>query len=99
MQLMPDTARQLGVDAGRPDENLIGGARYLRALVDRYGSLKLALAAYNAGPAVVDEYAGIPPYTETEQYVTQVIGTRHLLSGCLFASGAAPTIAARPFGA
>jgi soluble lytic murein transglycosylase len=74
MQLMPATARQLGVDdALAAEANVRGGARYLRELVDRFGDLSRALAAYNAGPAVVDRYGGIPPYRETRQYVDRVL--------------------------
>jgi soluble lytic murein transglycosylase len=74
MQLMPATARQLGVgDPFTAEENVRGGARYLRELVDRFGDLSRALAAYNAGPSVVDQYGGIPPYRETRQYVARVL--------------------------
>ena len=75
MQLMPGTARDLGVeDAFRPDQNINGGAAYLDSLLKLYNDdLKLALAAYNAGPAAVAKYHGIPPYRETRMYVSQVI--------------------------
>lgn len=74
MQLMPTTAAQLGVgDPLRPDENVEGGVRYLRHLIDRYGDLSLALAAYNAGPSAVDRYGGVPPYRETKAYVKRVL--------------------------
>jgi soluble lytic murein transglycosylase-like protein len=82
LQLMPETAKDLRVDPSRSVENLMGGARYLLSLIERFGSLQLALAAYNAGPAVVERYSGVPPYPETEQYVTRVTNARHLLSGC-----------------
>ena len=74
MQLMPDTARELGVlDPFRAEQNVHGGARYLRSLHDRYGSWTHTLAAYNAGPTAVDRYQGIPPYAETQQYVRRVL--------------------------
>lgn len=74
MQLMPATARDLGVqDPLAVEDNLQGGARYLRHLMDRYGDLSRALAAYNAGPSAVDRYEGIPPYRETRQYVERVL--------------------------
>lgn len=74
MQLMPDTARDLGVsEPFRAEENVLGGTRYLRSLHDRYGSWTHTLAAYNAGPSTVDRYRGVPPYAETRQYVTRVL--------------------------
>jgi soluble lytic murein transglycosylase len=74
MQLMPATARELGVlDPFRADQNVHGGARYLRHLHDRYGSWTYTLAAYNAGPTAVDRYQGIPPYAETQAYVRRVL--------------------------
>jgi soluble lytic murein transglycosylase-like protein len=75
MQLMPDTARSLGVrDAFDPKQNIEGGATLLRQLMDRYhGQLDLALAAYNAGPGAVDKYGGVPPYPETQDYVRNVM--------------------------
>lgn len=75
MQLMPGTAANLGVeDSYRPDQNVRGGSTYLDALLTRYhDNLALALAAYNAGPAAVDRYRGIPPYRETQLYVARVI--------------------------
>ncbi len=77
MQLMPDTARSLGVDDPRdPRQNVEGGTRLLRGLIDRYsGRLDLALAAYNAGTAAVDRYHGIPPYAETRAYVNGILTT------------------------
>ncbi len=75
MQLMPGTAAELGVqDAYAPKENVGGGAAYLDALLHRYhDNLAFALAAYNAGPAAVDRWHGIPPYRETRAYVTRII--------------------------
>jgi hypothetical protein len=75
MQLMPKTALDLGVgDSFKPEENVRGGATYLDGLLTRYHEkLALALAAYNAGPAAVDKYHGIPPYRETQVYVARVI--------------------------
>jgi soluble lytic murein transglycosylase-like protein len=73
-QLMPGTARQLGVDPLDPAANLIGGARYLRNMLDRFdGDLDLALAAYNAGPARVARARAVPAITETKSYVNQVL--------------------------
>jgi soluble lytic murein transglycosylase-like protein len=73
-QLMPETARTLGVDINDAEENLEGGARYLRMMFDKFGTWELALAAYNAGPAAVEEHNGIPPYAETENYVKAILG-------------------------
>jgi soluble lytic murein transglycosylase-like protein len=77
MQLMPETARVLGVDPRDPHQNADGGAQYLRQLLARYESdpnqVLLALAAYNAGPAAVDRYHGVPPYRETREYILRVL--------------------------
>jgi soluble lytic murein transglycosylase-like protein len=73
-QLMPGTAARLGVDPAVPEQNLEGGARYLRMMYDRFGSWRLALAAYNAGPGAVEQHGGIPPYTETKNYVKAILG-------------------------
>ena len=73
-QLMPGTADRLGVDINDPGENLEGGARYLRMMYDRFGTWKLALAAYNAGPMAVEKHGGVPPYDETKSYVLAILG-------------------------
>lgn len=74
MQLMPGTAALLGVrDSFNPSENIDGGVRHLRGLVDRLGDLALALAAYNAGERAVAQYGGIPPYPETQGYVARIL--------------------------
>ena len=75
-QLMPGTAASLGVaNPLDPAQSLQGGAKYLREQLDRFGGdEKLALAAYNAGPGAVQKYGGVPPYAETQNYVTSVMG-------------------------
>lgn len=75
MQLEPETAASLGVrDAYDPAQNIYGGTRYIRSLLDRFhGDMNLAVAAYNAGPGAVEKYGGVPPYAETQNYVGNVM--------------------------
>jgi soluble lytic murein transglycosylase-like protein len=81
MQIMPETARQLGLrNPYDPEENIDAGVRYLKYLLRKFRDLRLALAAYNAGPTVVEQYGGVPPYGETRRYV------KSILSGYSFGS-------------
>lgn len=74
MQLMPDTAAGLGVDPNNRKDNIRGGAKYLRQMLDRFGGdVRKAVAAYNAGPGAVDQYGGVPPYQETQNYVAKIL--------------------------
>jgi soluble lytic murein transglycosylase-like protein len=74
MQLMPQTAESLHVDPYNAGQNVLGGAEYLKSLLDTFqGDLPLALAAYNAGPGAVQHFGGIPPYRQTQNYVQKVL--------------------------
>ena len=75
MQLMPETAREMGVqDPFDPEQNIAGGTKYLATLLEMFkGDLQKALAAYNAGPSAVQNYGGIPPYPETQTFVAKVL--------------------------
>ena len=80
-QLMPATAKELGVDPRDPLQNLDGSARYLAAMLHEFGNPELALAAYNAGPAAVHQYGDIPPYSETRNHVARVLAVFTRLKG------------------
>lgn len=73
-QLMPGTAKELGVNPWNPQQNLDGGARYLSQQYKKFGDWELALAAYNAGPGAVSKYNGVPPFEETQNYVRAILG-------------------------
>ncbi len=78
MQLMPETAARLGVtDSYDAAQNVRAGTRYFRGLLDRFGSVELAVAAYNAGPDAVRRHGRVPPYEETQQYVRNVLARYH----------------------
>ena len=96
MQLMPATAAGLGVDPRDPAQNILGGARYLRNMLDKFGGdVRLALAGYNAGPGAVSRYGGVPPYPETQRYVERVLG---YLGEARAAGAPAPASAVAPVG-
>jgi soluble lytic murein transglycosylase-like protein len=94
-QLMPGTAALLGVNPRDPKQNLSGAARYLRGLMQRFGSkhYTLVFAAYNAGPKAVSEYGGIPPYDETVSYVERVLGAWEHLTKTVHLPAAAFAVA------
>ena len=84
MQLMPATAREMGVtDIFDPEQNIMAGAKYLKTQLDKYKSPELALAAYNAGPGAVDKYGRVPPYKETRNYVKRIMGNYKKLGGSM----------------
>lgn len=94
-QLMPGTARGLGVDPWNPQQNLEGGARYLKAMLDKFGNMSLALAAYNAGPGAVEQHGGVPPFPQTQHYVSMIMGGEQKGFQTLVSAGAltrSPTI-------
>lgn len=99
MQLMPDTARAYRVaDMFDPVDNIRGGVHYLRDLLTRFGSdVRLALAAYNAGPEAVQRYGGVPPYDETEDYVHSILSAYNRGNSFSLAGGfGRPALARRP---
>lgn len=84
MQIMPETQKDLGLATPfEPDSNIEAGTRYFKYLLDRFESIPLALAAYNAGPSRVEHYQGIPPFKETQEYVQRVLKlyAKHQKSG------------------
>jgi hypothetical protein len=99
-QLMPRTAAVLGVNAWNPAENLRGTSSYLKSLMDHFAgkpnSTKLAIAGYNAGPKAVERYHGVPPYTETRNYVVRVLHVWKQLDARVGRAFAPATIAVRP---
>lgn len=74
-QLMPQTAKDLGVNPYNVDQNIKGGIKYLKMMKKQFGSTRLALAAYNAGPGAVQKYGGVPPYRETQHYVKVIMNS------------------------
>ncbi|HEY5478704.1 MAG TPA: lytic transglycosylase domain-containing protein [Gaiellaceae bacterium] len=81
LQVLPSTARELEIDLNSPGANVLAGARYLRRMLDRFDSLEMALAAYNAGPTAVEK-AGGPPTEETRVYVDEIMRRWQKLAGC-----------------
>jgi hypothetical protein len=95
-QLMPATAKSLGVNADDPIQNLEGGAKYLKEQLDRFGDYRKALAAYNAGPGAVSKYGGVPPYAETQNYVKRILGNKSPTLGSSPAASSTTTTTVTP---
>lgn len=89
-QLMPATAAELGVDPNDPIQNLDGAARYMAQQYDRFGDWRLAAAAYNAGAGNVEKYGGVPPFKETENYVSKIFGGEGVSGGNALAAYQSP---------
>jgi soluble lytic murein transglycosylase-like protein len=97
MQLMPQTAKALGVDPMDVRKNIEGGAKYLRSLLQRYNNDSvLALAAYNAGPSAVSRFSGVPPYLETRRYIEKVLTEYEKEGASRVASASSAAIGIRP---
>jgi len=99
MQLMPDTAREYGADPSIPEQNVDAGTHYLRVLMDKYhrygNSLPRVIAAYNAGPGMVDRYHGVPPFRETRRYVVRVLRFLRIFQREHSEGGSLPTVGGR----
>jgi hypothetical protein len=99
MQLMPETAKEYGADPSIPEQNVDAGTRYLRVLMDKYhrygNSLPRVIAAYNAGPGMVDRYRGVPPFRETRRYVVRVLRFLRLFQKEHSGKGLPPAVAGR----
>ena len=96
MQLMPGTAAALGVDPSDPEANINGGATYLALQMAKFGTVELALAAYNAGPGAVIRYGGVPPYRETRSYVSTIMQRWNGSTAKLATGGVGGTFANAP---
>jgi len=98
MQLMPQTARLLRVaNVFDPGANINGGSKYLRMMLDKFGGdIRLALAAYNAGPTQVKQYRGVPPFSETKRYIRKVLASYNDMVGKSYSSGGSAAARIKP---